>query len=747
METCPLEFGTPDFGSSEEVRRLTAPVTPRSLFRALLSPDDHAAAFEPAYRFVSSALQRAAAGASQLLGAGDAQSFVAGLIAWAQPELQSGPPERSVSTWPLRVAHELAPFGLTDGAWLHGAARANVVESRVGMLLLKQLMLRFGDPGTRESYAERYAILLRSIGFVPASITRWERDEAAPCSDISYEYALLGLALGLFPSAFLPETVGFNLWASSFGPCRLLNHLKDRLGPGACTRYLDTYDAAALRELAIQAAVELLAWSPDPGLRARLVSGFVAAHRSQVRWERAMRGGTIPLLPQEAVLDMIKRKALFAADHHAAVSLDGENLGELLSGGEESHRAILRHLAGSPLITPGRPEESLLVTHSLSVNGPMFEAFTASEITELKEWIVSLALDAPPQRPGERLAPEGEYHPLQDAGSLARYGASRFSGMPPHELLFHFANADRYPAVRPYARQYAESVLDRIDAVLFSHPCFAAERAPAYSEEALAELVARHHEKNLGWRHQAPEALEVEWQKMRTTEPMLLPLDGCWLQGFVDVYRSGLEEYGWLFRIYASEQGDGNIDWNHNRIYRLCFAPEDIKARGQTTAKELFAAYREHFLGGVLLKLAMSLHTSFFLPELLGLNLANEASGVGGTYLYFAQRFGETAEPYRALDFSLHNCIDNYASGHTKWSLSAVQAFMARVLAVSPAAAQGQWQRIWRFLRLGQVFDHGTDSEKRALAGLWFPPASDVPARAPYGTGPDNRPEIAGHSH
>jgi len=439
-----------------------------------------------------------------------------------------------------------------------------------------------------------------------------------------------------------------------------------------------------------------------------------------------MCSGTIPVTPQEAVLDTIKRKALFAAGHHTAVCFAGDSLAELFRGDETCHRRILQHLASSPLVTPGQPDESPLLTQSLAVTGPMFEAFTATEIKELREWITSLHI-VPPPRQTQRLEPEGEYHPLQDVARLTQYADLRFAAMAPHELLFHFVNADRYPAARLYARHYAEAVLAKIDAKLAEDPLFAADRPPAYSAEAIAELVARHHAQNLLWWQQSPDALEAHWQRMDKAEPMFLPLDGCWLQGFADVYRSAQEEYGWLFRIYASEQGDGNIDWNHNRIYRLCFAPDSVKAQGETTAQEIFAAYREHFLGGVLLKTAMSLHTAHFLPELLGLNLANEASGPGGTYLYFAQRFAAAARPYRALDFSLHNCIDNYASGHTKWSLSAVQAFMERVQAVAPSAVPGHWRRIWRFLRLGQIFDHGTEEQRRALAGLWLPHA-DVPA-------------------
>lgn len=594
------------------------------------------------------------------------------------------------------------------------------------MLLLRQLMIRFGDPGTRESYAERYAQLLRSIGTVPESITRWEHKESVSCCDMSYEYALLGHCLSLFPSVLFPETVGFNLWAAVSGPSPLLRSLQARLGANACTRYFDRYEVDALRALAIQAAVELLQWSASKSstVMERLASGFIAARRAQLRWEQAMCGGAIPISAQDAVLEMIQRKARFAAGHHSAVYLQGESLEGLLNGQQACHQRILQHLASSSLISPGRPDESPLLTHSVSVTGPMFEAFTQTELRELREWIEGLVQDTPSVAPQPRFDVEGVYVPPLDLEAAAEKETAQIARMKPYEVLFRFVNADRYPLFRIYAKRYAESVLAQIDKVFATEPLFAEEKPPTYTESAVAQLVWKHHERNLRWRTQSQEQLEALWQQMFRTEPMMLPLDGCWLQGFVDVYRSGLEEYGWLFRIYASEQGDGQIDWNHNRIYRLCFTEDDPKFHAPTTSLELFAAYRDHFLSGVLLKTAMSLHTSYFLPELLGLNLANEASGVGGTYLYYAHRYAEADSPYRSLDFKLHNSIDNYVSGHTKWSLSAVQAFMNRVRAVAPSLVDAQWRRIWRFLRLGQVFDHGSPAEQRAFAGIWFPPAS-----------------------
>jgi hypothetical protein len=71
---------------------------------------------------------------------------------------------------------------------------------------------------------------------------------------------------------------------------------------------------------------------------------------------------------------------------------------------------------------------------------------------------------------------------------------------------------------------------------------------------------------------------------------------------------------------------------------------------------------------------------------------------------------------WEALAARLHNSIDNYADGHTKWSLSAVQSFMRRVKDGAPSQVQAQWHRIWRLWRLQDILTHGLESERDALA-------------------------------
>jgi hypothetical protein len=61
---------------------------------------------------------------------------------------------------------------------------------------------------------------------------------------------------------------------------------------------------------------------------------------------------------------------------------------------------------------------------------------------------------------------------------------------------------------------------------------------------------------------------------------------------------------------------------------------------------------------GSVATLAVSLNTQYFLPEILGLNLGIEATGVGGEYMD-ARKQAEGEGSHKALAARLHDSIDN----------------------------------------------------------------------------------------
>lgn len=712
----------PEFGA--DVQRAARACTPRELFcRLFVELEENVHYLLPAFEFVTAQLARAPVPVAEVTLADiSAEAFADALVAWANGTLPPPPEAEFAWSWPARVAREFAPMGLSDGAWLRGSVQANAVESEVGMRQLRQLMLRFGDPGTGEPYSQRYAALLKSLGMPPESITRWEWQESLPCTELSYEHALLGLTLGLFPASVALETVGFNLWMTNVGPCPLLSALAPQLQlRNACLRYFELQESETLAALARQAVAQACAEQPDARVRQRIARGFAAAHRSYVRWHLAMCGRNVPRTPREFVLEAIRRKARFSAEHHAEVRLGQHSIQELMLAGAQEHELLLDALAASPLVQPGSPDKSRLLTHSLSIDGPMFDAFTAAEINDLREWIASLPAAAAASCTSDRStrpAPvelEGAYTAPQQPESLAEFAFARYGNLSNSELYCCFANADLHPAIYVFGRVFVEGVMQKLSKAFAQDERLNSKTPPPYSEQAIAELVAEQHVLNVRARlEKQPGPSTAPAPEVELKSYIGAIFDGCWLQGFADVQRAGLEEYGWLFRIYASEHGDGRMAWNHCRIFRHAFAalgPDIFLPKTDVRLYQMFDV-----AVGSLAKLAVSLNTRRFLPEILGTNLGIEASGVGGTHFETWKEAEGEGATWKALAHRLHNSIDNYADGHTKWSLAAVQAFMRRVKDASPADVDAQWHRLWRMWRLLELMEHGSESERKALA-------------------------------
>jgi hypothetical protein len=605
------------------------PCTPHELFRALaLNPEDHPEYLRPAFEFARSALELASqTGTSE--GSNDVEEINVMLAAAVREA--SGPAPELDSIAAAWLAREFAPLGLTDGCWLSGAVMANAVECEVGMALLAQLMLRFGDPGNFDSFPRRYEALLRSVGGLPDAVLHAEPEPLA-CLAISYERALLGLALGRFPTLLRDEIIGFNLWMAAVGPCPLLERaLPALLRQGACLRYFEARPAESLVALARKAVDRAL---DGPDLRRRTFAGvrrgFLAAQASYLHWQRGV-----------------------------LASLHAETNGQA---------PVALELAG----TYGAPD---------------------------------------------------------DPSRLLQFAVERYASLSNSKLYHRFANADRYPAAVAFARPFLTRALARLSHALDSDARLNSMRAPPYSERVVAEIVAANHDQNVAWRKErsararalpgeAGAAARVPVESHGTDEDdgqyIGALFDGCWLQGFADMRRTGFEEYGWLFRIYASEHGDGDLDWNHSRIFNLAFAERGLIVDAPKTDERLYEMF--DVAVGSVAKLAISLDTRRFMPEILGLNLGIEASGVGGSFMETWKTAEHEGRQWQALAARLHNSIDNYADGHTKWSLAAVHSYMRRVKDAAPDEVQSTWHRIWRLWRVQEILAHGSRAERDALA-------------------------------
>jgi len=172
--------------------------------------------------------------------------------------------------------------------------------------------------------------------------------------------------------------------------------------------------------------------------------------------------------------------------------------------------------------------------------------------------------------------------------------------------------------------------------------------------------------------------------------------DGCWLQ-HVHLLRhySNRTVGSLLLKIYDDETGNGKLEQNHPVIYQrllesvnICLPPIDSK-RFIDHPGFIDSAFD---LPVYLLSIAK--FPNAFLPELLGLNLAIELSGLGNVYLRLSEELKFWKIDPAIVD--IHISIDNIASGHTALAIKAIQIYLDEISAgLGEQAVDRHWRRIF----------------------------------------------------
>ena len=92
--------------------------------------------------------------------------------------------------------------------------------------------------------------------------------------------------------------------------------------------------------------------------------------------------------------------------------------------------------------------------------------------------------------------------------------------------------------------------------------------------------------------------------------------------------------------------------------------------------------------------MAISKFPSAFLPELLGLNMAIEISGLGKVYLRLSEELKFWGINSAIVD--IHTSIDNLSSGHSALAIKAIQSYLDEVAAgYGEDIMQAHWRRIY----------------------------------------------------
>ncbi|MEC4749878.1 LodA/GoxA family CTQ-dependent oxidase [Methylomicrobium sp. Wu6] len=299
--------------------------------------------------------------------------------------------------------HDRAVFNQTDGAWLRFIANTGAMN-KVSSLLFEVWSDEIGNGDPSLHHGNLYTNLLGSLGISLPPVNSRAYADNPDIDESSYIGSVFEMAISQHSEAFFPELIGMTLFLEwevlSLVPgIRRNDYLgidshfwkmhvgidNSTHGHGAKAKeatklYLD----GVLKDSGAKAVQE--EWK-------RIWRGFVAFATAGYGYFTNIDGvDTLTLTrkhkgnPEEAIIELIGRKAHYGALNHTGKSLGGHRLNDLF----EEPRIFVAELAASPYVTPGRPDESKLLNYLTTFEGPMYKVFDERDLELWRQWIAWL---------------------------------------------------------------------------------------------------------------------------------------------------------------------------------------------------------------------------------------------------------------------------------------------------------------------------------------------------------------------
>ncbi|MFF6909214.1 iron-containing redox enzyme family protein [Streptomyces sp. NPDC012389] len=606
-----------------------------------------------------------------------------------------------------------APLALLSGAWLQWLSAPGNADDP---LVLRILALYASDVGAGHPAASRgsaYLELLRRLRLAEnaAPAARLTGDQRIP--DGAFRLPALLLAMSRRPDDFRGEILGADLCLRAVGLLPALELVREVLPTGAEWPALDPGQLRCtegpLPVEQCRAAVDALVAVEGERGAAAARSGFRWMLAGLRDWSEALHAELVAAGdPAFDMADLMRLRSREGAVYHHQFLLEGKPLARWLAECRTDPGPLLDVLARSKLVKPGRSGASSLVRGLVGERGPMFRVFSPEDLTVIRRWIDSLpvrpaathgagaetARDAgPPRTPSPAAGPQD---PLAAVAGALRAGA-RSPGRTPSGLreAYHLLmTRTDTPALRSWAMEYVAGWLARsghgMDRTAMPLP----ER---WGHEGLRPWLQAQHDRH-GAEFEENAAIPLPSKEAVVddtvqTAPLTL-IDGSWLQGFTDYEQASSAIGHSLFETYWDELGNGEPHLNHPLIYRDVLKEMGVEL--PPTASAAFAqwpGFREESLELPVYWLCVGRFPQTFLPEVLGLNLAMELSGVGGTYR--RARLALKAYGFSTRFVDIHNTIDNVATGHSAWAADAVDTLLASLPdAPGPGARADVWSRV-----------------------------------------------------
>ena len=594
------------------------------------------------------------------------------------------------------LLEQFAPVMLTTPSWLQNISQTATSDDPI-IVDLFAVYLRLVQSHSGDMFCDHnYKALLLSYDCDLPGVSTWAFAQQLDINNVMFEFGTLQLALGQLTRLYFPEIIGFTLaCCQAIENADALVSLQLSSGQQSFGKLLTVQQQLAATQTPIikqiiQRYLGVFA-QQEPALWHRIQRGhWLYRHHLHLCLETLQKQLQTPDNPQQVLIKLLQRIAPKAAGHHGKIELNGKNLDAWFSQEPFASEKFLSSLLNSSYVDKDNPEQSQLLK-LFDFSGPMFGVFNNRDKQTIKDWIAysvgdNAAADIP--------TPQAKYEVLS-VPKIAALPASvpiNFTRLSNREFFYYLINADLYPEVYASARARVQSILTKTRWL---------SRMPfkQYQHQRFDDYVQNHYQTEMAAYKpfQAPPKLSrstYEWG-IEQLAPTILT-DGCWLQGAGQLqYFSHYKIGEYLFSIYSDEVGAGDRQRNHPYIYQQLLQSLDIDL--PLTHSQEFVRHSGFVASAFdipVYLMAIGHFPSQFLPELLGVNLAIELSGLGRLYLSLADELD-----YWGIDpaiVNIHTSIDNVATGHTALATDAIQLYLDGILASQGIEVMNKhWRRIY----------------------------------------------------
>ncbi|WP_144023076.1 iron-containing redox enzyme family protein [Burkholderia sp. AU15512] len=607
------------------------------------------------------------------------------------------------------VLMQCAPRELLRGALLQNFCNASNSHEVIASLVHRLHAMQVGDGQIRENSANLYRLLLSQYGLDAPDVLS-EKFFAHP--DIvasSWDLPAYQLSLSLFPKRFDAELFG----AALFDVSETIAKPLTRLAGVSNSPYIQHKRAVRdeLNRVVRQVIAHALARQTGDGApaaavayRRRILTGFRTSALCSTAWQHALRtllDGEY-LAPRSAMIRLIERKGIHAVGYHERLKVGEAAFDRLII---DDPSAFVRALERSRWIAPGHPEKSLLITKLIEFGGPMFRVFSDSEIETIRKWITAIPDDTATRTSTSlsigRSVGGGARFPGRDAprgvgmhpDATGEAAAARLCARAMYTKLL---NNEQDPGTHRDARHFARCWLARSAAGMtrddsaIPFETYSRDRLRSWFDEKTVAQLRSYAESDRTVQKTREEVVDEALQLC----PMIF-IDGAWLQKWGNVGLVETQIGSHLFKIYADEIGNGNVDWNHPNIYRNLIGQMGVDLPDFRTPEfAQWPGFRDSAFDVPVFWLSIALFPRTYLAETLGLNLAMELSGVGGSYKTAHDELRHYG--FSTLFVDLHNTIDNVSTGHSALALEAIELHMDEAVRTGDARLVAErWRRVW----------------------------------------------------